>query len=82
MFVPVLICLQALFAAFVHGVVNTDVSQVIDASTSIVRYVAEVKATELASEYQVVFPENWAEHLSFLSVSSRGKILKVQPPIR
>jgi oligosaccharyltransferase complex subunit alpha (ribophorin I) len=65
----------------VQGVVNTDVSQVIDASTSIVRYSAEVKAAKLGNEYRLVFPQNWAEHLSFLSVTSKEKSLKVFPPV-
>lgn len=80
--VSFLICLQSLYVTLVQGVVNTDVSQVIDASTSIVRYSAEVKAAELGNEYQLVFPQNWAEHLSFLSVTSKEKSLKVFPPVR
>lgn len=67
----------------VQSVINTDVSQVIDATTSIVRYSADIKATEINGDYKIIFPESWAQHLAFISVSaSKGKSLKVLPPVR
>ena len=71
-----------LFVA-VQAVVNTDVSQTIDATTSVVRYSADIKASEMDGKYEVVFQNDWANHLAFLSVTSKGgKTLTVQPPVR
>lgn len=64
------------------AIVNQDVSQVIDATTAIVRYSAEIKTSDVSGEYQLVFPNSWADHLSFLSVTAKGKPLVVQSPTR
>lgn len=62
--------------------INTDVSQVFDASTSVVRYSAEIKASQVSGEYQLIFPNSWAENLAFISVTSKGKQLDVKAPVR
>jgi hypothetical protein len=62
--------------------VNNDVSQIIDASSSIVKYSAEIKASLVENEYEIFMSAKWAEHLSFFSVTSKGKPLSVLPPIR
>ncbi len=77
-----LVALLAVCFAAVQAVVNTDVSQVIDATTSIVRYSVDIKATELNGEYELIFADAWASHLAHLSVSSKGKPLSVLPPVR
>jgi len=70
------------FVSCLYGeTVNTDVSQVFDASTSVVRYSAEIKASEVAGDYQLIFPNSWAQNLAFLSVTSKGKQLDVKAPV-
>lgn len=61
---------------------NTEVSQVFDASTSVVRYSSEIKATGVEGEYELLFDNSWSQHLSYLSVSSKGKVLTVRAPVR
>jgi hypothetical protein len=78
--------LCAIFCALVISfasstLINKDVSVVIDATTSIIRFAAEVKVVSQARQtYQLCFEDTWAEHLSFLSISSNGKLLPILPP--
>ncbi len=65
----------------VQSIVNNEVSQVIDASTSIVRYNAEIKASNVNGEYSLLFLKDWGSHLAYLSVTSKGKPLKVLPAV-
>ena len=62
--------------------VNTEVTRTIDASTSIVRIAAEIKAANLKGEYQVAFPTAEAKSISYLSVSLKGKPLPLSAPVR
>lgn len=79
LFALVLLSLVGLLCA---ETINTDISQVFDASTSVVRYTAEIKASQVSGEYQLIFPNSWAENLAFISVTSKGKLLDVRPPVR
>lgn len=63
-------------------IVNNEVSQIIDASTSIVKYVIEIKAAGIDGQYDLIFPNTLSDQLSYLSVKSKGKPLTVQPPVR
>jgi hypothetical protein len=64
------------------SIVNKEVTQVIDGSGSIVRYSADIKASNVAGEYQLIFQNEWSDHISFLSVSSKGNTLLIQAPKR
>jgi hypothetical protein len=66
----------------VTSVVNTDVSQVFDVTTSIVHYSAEIKASEIQGQYRFLIQNNWANHLAYFSITNKGKSLKVQDPVR
>ncbi len=70
------------FAKLSSEIVNKDVSQIIDATTSFVKYSAEIKAANVAGEYKLIFQNGWAEHLAFISVTSKGTKLNVHPPTR
>lgn len=63
-------------------IANTEVSQIFDASTSVVRYTGEIKATGVEGAYDLLFDNSWAQHLSYLSVTSKGKTLVVRAPVR
>lgn len=70
----------AQMAALASGqTVNREVSSVIDATTSLVRVSSEIKAHGINGVYDLAFTDEWASHLSFLSVSSGGKELALQP---
>lgn len=63
------------------GVLNEEVSQVIDASSSIVHYNAEIKTSDVKDEYVFLLPAKWGESLSYFSASSKGKSLLVLPAV-
>jgi Ribophorin I len=63
-------------------VVNKDVTRTIDASSAIVRITADIKAVNVAGEYQVAFPTNEAKSLSFISVALKDKMLPLSAPVR
>jgi len=65
-----------------ESIINKEVSQIIDATGATVKYSVEVKATNVAGEYSFVFNNNWATHLAFISVVSKGEKLNVHPPVR
>ncbi len=80
----ILICIALLFVVSSFAeILNSEVSQIFDASSSIVRYSNEIKATGVeGGEYELVFDHDWSQRLSFLSVTSKGKRLHVKPPVR
>ncbi len=83
LFLSFVVVLQVLLLISVQAIINTDVSQVIDATSSMVRYSADVKISEVEKEYRVIFANKWADHLAFLSVTtSKGKALNVLSPVR
>jgi hypothetical protein len=62
-----------------ESVVNKDVTRTIDASTSIVRIVTEVKASDVNDSYDFILPTGLVKKLAFLSVTVKGKALSVSP---
>jgi len=73
--------ISTIFADTQSNIVNKEVSQIVDATTSIVKYSVEVKATHVKGEYIFVFQNGWADHLAFVSVTSKGVKLNVHPPV-
>jgi len=63
-------------------VLNTEVTRNIDASTSIVKLTAEIKAVNVKGEYELAFPTATAKAISFLSVTLKGKALPIGAPVR
>jgi hypothetical protein len=78
-FAALAVLLAALTAA--AAVVNKDVTRVVDASTSVVRVSATIKAENVDNEYQIIFSNSMAEHLSILSVTAKGQPLSVKAPV-
>ena len=80
----ILICIGLLLVVSTFAeILNSEVSQIFDASSSMVRYSNEIKATGVeGGEYELVFDHAWSQRLSFLSVTSKGKRLHVRPPVR
>lgn len=77
-----LFCCLLIGVSLVLGeTINREVSWIIDASTSIVRLSAEIKVSQASKDYSLAFLNHWADHLSFLSVTSGGKPLVIQPPV-
>jgi len=72
----------AILGASLAQVLNTEVIRTIDASTSIVKITAEIKAANVKGEYQIAFPTQEAKSLSFISVSLKGKVLPLSAPVR
>jgi len=67
-------------------IINKDISRSIDATTAIVRVSTDIKISSSSTgkyDYEIIYPNNHAEHLSFLSVTVKGKgsPLAVSPPV-
>lgn len=64
-----------------EGIINTEVTQSFDISTSVVRMTADIKAANVRDTYDLFLPTQWAEKMAFMSVSSnKNKILTTLPP--
>lgn len=73
--------LFVLFLVAINGeIVNREVSRVIDASSAIVHLTIDIKASDVLGEYDLVFPDSQARHLSFLSATHKGKALEILAP--
>jgi Ribophorin I len=69
-------------AAMVHAATkNVEVTRTIDASTAVLKIFAEIKATEVGKEYQLVYPTALAKRLAFLLVTRKGKDMPVLAPV-
>jgi hypothetical protein len=66
------LCLLSLFH-YAFSAINTDVSQVIDASSSIVRYNVEIKASDVEGLYEFMLQNKWVQHLAYLTATNKGK---------
>lgn len=62
-------------------VINKEITRVIDASNSVLRVTTDIKAANVEKEYLLIFPDDVALNLAFLSVSSKGQLLPVHSPI-
>lgn len=68
------------------NIINKEITRNIDATTAIVRVNSDIKVQAKSSgayDYHIVFPNSQAEHLSFLSVTVKGKAspLTISPPV-
>ena len=77
--IAVITCLLFL-SETINATINKEVSRTIDAASSIVRVSTEIKIADGGKEYQLIFPDSQANHLSYLSVILKGK-LKDKLPI-
>lgn len=82
MLVYTAVLLLVLVVAVVGKIVNTEVSQSIDASTQVLRYSADIKASNVDKDYSLYFPNTWANNLAYLSVTQKGQSVVVRPPVR
>lgn len=74
--------LSSLLCIAYAEVVNKEVVRVIDGSASIVRTSIDIKVEGITNDaYELVFPNAQAAALAYLSVSSQGVELEVQPPV-
>lgn len=73
--------LLSLSLAVHAGTKNLEVTRTIDASTAVLKIFAEIKATEVGKEYQLVYPTSLAKRLAFLLVTRKGKDLPVLAPV-
>lgn len=64
------------------GIVNKEVTRVIDASTAIVKLTADIKAAGMKGAYVLTFPTREARCISHLAVTLKGKALPVSAPVR
>lgn len=68
-------------------IVNKDVTRIIDASTNVIKISTSVKASisgsnndNLDSIYDIIFPNEHAINLAFISVSYKSKVLSLNEP--
>ena len=80
------LCLAALVAvqclAAKDGIINKEVTRVIDATSAIVKLTAEIKASGMKGEYVLTFPTQEAKCISYIAVSIKGKAQTVSAPVR
>ena len=60
---------------------NKEVSRTIDASTSIVHIITDIKAVNVKETYDIIVENSKAKNLAFLAVTVKGKPLPVSPPV-
>mmetsp|Transcript_13654 Transcript_13654/g.18686 ORF Transcript_13654/g.18686 Transcript_13654/m.18686 type:complete len:450 (+) Transcript_13654:22-1371(+) len=63
------------------AVENKEVSRTIDATSSVLRIVTDIKASDIAGKYDLVFENTQARNLAYLAVTLKSKTLSVSPPI-
>jgi hypothetical protein len=67
-------------------IVNKDVTRIIDASTNVIKISTSVKASISGSSdnqdsiYDIIFPNEHATNLAFISVSYKSKVLPLNEP--
>jgi hypothetical protein len=67
-------------------IVNKDVTRIIDASTNVIKISTSVKASISGSSdnqdsiYDIIFPNEQAINLAFISVSYKSKVLPLNEP--
>jgi hypothetical protein len=71
----------ALNFVFSECAINKEVTRNIDASTSIVRVTTTIKAIKVQKQYDLIFTQEQAQHLSFLSVILNKKKLVIEAPV-
>ena len=81
MFQLAFIVLSSVVALSLGAVINKEVTRSVDASTSVVRVTTNIKAAGIDGEYQIAFPNNLAEHLAYVSVTSKGNALVISSPV-
>ena len=67
-------------------IINKDVTRIIDASTNVIKISTSVKASISGSSdnqdsiYDIIFPNEHAINLAFISVSYKSKVLPLNEP--
>jgi len=67
-----------------ENIINKDVVRTIDATNSVVKILTEIRAINLKGSYDLIYHDLQASHLSYLSVTLKGKPgieLKVNSPV-
>lgn len=72
-----LLCYSILQTLVCATVINKDIQRTVDASSSMVKIITEIRATGVVSEYIFCFPKAQAEHLAYISVTNKGKQLEI-----
>ena len=73
--------ISSLSVLCISAVLNKEVSRIVDASTSVIRVSTSIKAFNVNGEYQLIYPNDVASHLAYLSVTSKGSTLTVNAPV-
>jgi hypothetical protein len=76
-----LVVLSSLVTLLLGAVVNKEVTRTVDASTSVVRVTTNIKAANVDGEYHIVYPNDLAAHLAYISVTSKGSALSISAPV-
>ena len=80
-----ILVLQSLLLLASGAPVNKEVVRNIDASEAVVRFTVDIKASDLEGEYSIVFTDELAKHLSFISVEVQQGLAfrhrKISPPV-
>ena len=65
-----------------YSLINDEILRVIDATSSIVTITMDIKASDVESSYDIMFPNHLANKLAFISVNSGSKKLDVSAPVQ
>ena len=64
------------------SIINKSVSRIVDATSSVVRVHTDISVTGVdGGEYDLIYPNDVAEHIALLTVKSKNKKLTVRPPV-
>lgn len=62
-------------------IINDEIHRTIDISSPILRITIEIKASHIDGEYEICFHDYIAKHIAYLSVNSKGNLLKTTAPV-
>mmetsp|Transcript_16718 Transcript_16718/g.16817 ORF Transcript_16718/g.16817 Transcript_16718/m.16817 type:complete len:453 (+) Transcript_16718:63-1421(+) len=69
------------FSSINCQVINTEVQRTIDLTGPIVKITADIKATNIEKEYEIIFPDSQAKQLAYLTVTKKGKTIPTTAPV-
>lgn len=69
-----------IFSVTLGSIINNEIIRTIDISTSIMRMSIEITASNIVDDYEITFPQNLAQKMSFLNIEYNEKNLLLPAP--
>lgn len=69
-----------IFSVTLGSIINNEIIRTIDISTSIMRMSIEITASNIVDDYEITFPQNLAQKMSYLNIEYNEKNLLLPAP--